>query len=96
MSNLTGDNTKQIDKIIEKHQAMINKIKSSEIRMKIVWKGFIEVVWSSIRYGIPSYTILVLKVTVFLANHSDLYLIQWECIETSQDKGQFYQRVSLV
>ena len=50
---LTGDNTKQINDIIEKHQAMINKIKFSEIVRKVAWKGFIEVLWSSVRFGHP-------------------------------------------
>lgn len=46
--NLTGDNTRQIDEIIEKHENMINNLRSSEIARKIMWKGFIGVLWSSI------------------------------------------------
>ena len=55
--DLTGDNTTQIDAIIDKHSKMINKLRSSDMARKIVWKGFIGVLWSSIRYGMPSYAI---------------------------------------
>ena len=55
--NLSGDNTTQIDAIIEKHTKMINRLRSSDMARKIVWKGFIGVLWSSIRYGLPSYAI---------------------------------------
>ena len=57
--DLTGDNTKQIDSIIEKHENMINTLRASDMARKIVWKGFIGVLWSSIRYGLPSYAITV-------------------------------------
>ena len=46
--NLTGDNTCQINEIIEKHESMINRLKSSELARKIVRKGFIGAIWSSI------------------------------------------------
>ncbi len=55
--NLTGDNTTQIVAIIEKHSKMISGLRSSDMARKIVWKGFIGVLWSSIRYDLPSYAI---------------------------------------
>ena len=56
MKNLTGDNTKQINEIIEKHQVIINKIRLSDLARKIVWKGSIGVPHSSIRYGLSPYS----------------------------------------
>ena len=44
--DLTGDNTKQINAIIDKHSKMINKLRASDMARKIVWKGFIGVIWS--------------------------------------------------
>ena len=41
---------------------MINRLKSSELARKIGLKGFIEVLWSSIRYELPSYTITVKEI----------------------------------
>ena len=38
---------------------MINNLRSSEIAHKIIWKGFIGVLWSSIRYRLPSYAIIM-------------------------------------
>ena len=38
---------------------MINNLRAWEIAQNIVWKGFIGVLWSSIRQGIPSYTITI-------------------------------------
>ena len=34
--NLMGDNTRQINKIIEEHESMINKLKSSDLTREIV------------------------------------------------------------
>ena len=56
---LTGENSKQIDEIIEKLESMINKLKSSELFRNIFWKGFIVVLWSSIQHVLPSYAITV-------------------------------------
>ena len=39
--DLTGDNTKRIDEIIEKYLAMINNMRSFQLARKMVWKGFI-------------------------------------------------------
>ena len=38
---------------------MINKVKSSELAEKKVWKGFIGVSWPSIRYRLPLHAITV-------------------------------------
>ena len=46
--NLTGDNKRQINKIIEKHKSMINKIKPFELARMILWKRFMGVIWSYI------------------------------------------------
>ena len=43
MAKINRQNIKQIEEIIEKHLAMINKITSSEIPQKIVYKEFIGV-----------------------------------------------------
>ena len=59
--NLTENNTRQIHEITEKHKKIINNIKLSEIAQNIAWKGFIGVLWSSIRYGLPSYAIHIEK-----------------------------------
>ena len=39
--DLTGDNTKHTDAIIEKHETMINNLRVSDMARKIAWKGFI-------------------------------------------------------
>ena len=54
-----GDNATQIDDIIKKHQAMIKETKSSEVAKEIGWKWFMGVLWSLIRYRLPSYVISV-------------------------------------
>ena len=41
--DLTVDNMKKIDAIIDKHSKMINKLRASDMARKIVWKGFIGV-----------------------------------------------------
>ena len=56
---MAGDNIRQTDKIVEEHETMINNMQSLEIAQTIVWKGFIGVLWSSIRYGLPSYVITI-------------------------------------
>ena len=56
---MTGNNTRQLYEIIEKHETMINNVTSSKIAQKIAWKWFIGVLWSSIRYGLPSYAITI-------------------------------------
>ena len=38
---------------------MINNLRSPEIAQKIAWKGFIGVLWLSIRYRLPSYGITI-------------------------------------
>ena len=85
--NLTGDNTTQINAIIDKHSKMINRLRSSDMARKIVWKVFIGVLWLSMRYGLPSYAITSKKkATRSLANPSDHCSTRWVYIEPFQVK----------
>ena len=38
---------------------MINTLRALDMARRIVWKGFIGILWSSTRYGLPSYAITV-------------------------------------
>ena len=54
--NLAGDNKKQVEETIKKHLDRIRKIQTSSLEKKVVWKGMIGVIWASMRYGLPAYT----------------------------------------
>ena len=55
--DITGDNSHQVQKLIETHVSAIRKISNSSISIKIAWKGFLGAIWSSIRYGLSSYAL---------------------------------------
>ena len=55
--DITGDNSHQVQKLIETHAPAIRKITNSDIPRKIAWKGFLGAIWSSIRYGLSSYAL---------------------------------------
>ena len=54
---MTGDNTQQVNKLIETHTPAIRRICNSDISRKIAWKGFVGAIWSSLRYGLSSYAL---------------------------------------
>ena len=55
--NLSGENTRQINELIQKHKDSIQKLRTSDLSRRVAWKGLFGVLWESIRYGLPSYAI---------------------------------------
>ena len=55
--NLSGENTRQITELIQKHKELIRRVRTSDLSRRVAWKGFLGVLWASIRYGLPSYAI---------------------------------------
>ena len=55
--NLIGDNTCQIDALITKHSILIQRVRTSDLSRRVVWRSFLGVLWSSIRYSLPAYAI---------------------------------------
>ena len=43
--------------MIESHSEMIQRVRTSDLSRRVAWKGFLGVLWASIRYGLPSYSI---------------------------------------
>ena len=54
LQSLTGDNTRQVEELISKHTPTINKLLTSDMTRRIVWKGFLGAVWSSVKYGMST------------------------------------------
>ena len=59
--NLAGDNTSQIEALISKHSLLMQRFRTSYLSRRVVWRGFLGVLWSSIRYSFSPYAITVLE-----------------------------------
>ena len=57
--NLMGDNVKQTEELIAKHLPIINKLSTTNIPRNIFWKGFLGILWASVRYGMSTYALSV-------------------------------------
>ena len=56
--DIIGDNTQQVQKLIQVHAPAVRKIINSDISRKIAWKVFLGAIWSSIKYGLSSYALI--------------------------------------